>query len=253
MASAKCAYAAVAAPDGKILVERLLSGGNASALAQKILLKLERDRSGGRRSYSMGSDGYAFRFLWGPGGYTFVLLERGFGTDDVWKLLGDVRQRWEARYGEVRALPVMTHDASPFEATLDEVLHEAQRVRALDSGNEELGKVNEKLASVKNVMADSIEQVLERGEKIDLLVDRAERLEQNAFAFSKSSTSLRHTYRWKAIKWKVFLGAAACGALLLILSSACGGGAALAAGCGLRGGATAAAPATDDGFVAVND
>ena len=253
MSATKCVYAAVAAPDGSLLVERSLSSGNADVLAQKILHKLDKgaDRAGGRRSYSMGSDGYAFRFLWGPGGYTFVLLERGISNERVWRLLGQIRERWEARYGEVRALPVPTSDAAPFASSLEELLLAEQR-SALDGGNAELGMVNEKLANVKNVMADSIEQVLERGDKIDHLVDRASQLEQNAFAFTKSSTALRRTYRWQAMRCRVLVGAALVAGLLIVLSSACGGPGALLAGCGLRGGSTVPAAAADGGFEPVD-
>ena len=124
MGGARAVYASVAAPNGELLVERSLTGGNASHLCQRILFKLDKgaDRAGGKRSYAMGSDGYAFRFMWGPGGYTFALLERGFATEDIWATLGRVRSRWEARYGEVRALPVPVADAATFEATLDEML-----------------------------------------------------------------------------------------------------------------------------------
>lgn len=40
--------------------------------------------------------------------------------------------------------------------------------------------------SVKDVMVENIERVLERGEKIELLVDKTERLNQQAFKFEKT-------------------------------------------------------------------
>jgi hypothetical protein len=248
--SARCVYASVAAPNGEILVERSLTGGNASHLCQRILFKLDKsaDRAGGRRSYSMGQDGFTFRFLWGPGGYTFSLLERGLDAEAVWATAGRIRSRWEAQFGEVRALPVPVSEAARFEPALDELLHEAQHQArlqparqsqdqsrsALDAGNDELGAVNAKLGEVKSVMADSIEKVLERGDRIELLVDRAERLEQNAVQFSKGSTALRRDLRWRSIRRRVLMGAVVLGAVLLVLSSVCGGPSSLADGCGLR-------------------
>ena len=265
--SSRCVYASVAAPNGELLVERSLTGGNASHLCQRIHFKLDKgaDRSGGKRSYSMGHDGYAFRFLWGPGGYTFALLEINFSSDLIWSTLGRMRSRWEVRYGEVRMLPVPVSDAATFEATLDELLNEAQHQarqelasgqHALDMGNEELGAVNTKLGEVKNVMADSIEKVLERSDRIDLLVDRAERLEQNAVHFAKSSTALRRDYRWRSIRCRVLMGAAVFCAFLFVVSSWCGGPSAMVAGCGLRhlsalGGSQPAAVAKD-GFEPVD-
>jgi hypothetical protein len=45
--------------------------------------------------------------------------------------------------------------------------------------------------SVKNVMVQNIEKVLERGERIDILVDKTDTLNQASFAFKKRSTELR--------------------------------------------------------------
>jgi hypothetical protein len=39
---------------------------------------------------------------------------------------------------------------------------------------------------VKDVMIENIDRVLERGEKIELLVDKTDRLNQQAFKFEKS-------------------------------------------------------------------
>ena len=76
---------------------------------------------------------------------------------------------------------------------------------------------------MRTVMADSIEQVLERGERIELLVDRAERLEANAVTFAKSSTAMRKSLRWKSIRCYIAGGAAMCGGLWLVLAFSCGG------------------------------
>ena len=43
---------------------------------------------------------------------------------------------------------------------------------------------------VKDVMVENIEKVLERGEKIELLVDKTDRLNQQAFKFEKSVSEL---------------------------------------------------------------
>ena len=41
-------------------------------------------------------------------------------------------------------------------------------------------------------MVENIEKVLERGEKIELLVDKTDRLNQQAFKFESSSRKLKH-------------------------------------------------------------
>lgn len=224
----RCPYACVASPEGEILVERSLSTGNASDLAGRILQRLPRKPDeAGRKSYTMGADGYAFRFAWKAGGPAFVVLERGLGDQVAWRFLGSVRKRWEAQMGSVTS-GLTTMAARPFAATLSELLEDP--VAAAGSGRaaepekpDELVQVNERLEQVRGVMQDSIEKVLERGERIELLVDRADRLERNATTFAKSSNALRRKYRWQNIRCYVFLGVAIVGGLGTVAVSSCGG------------------------------
>ena len=52
-------------------------------------------------------------------------------------------------------------------------------------------QMKSQLGDVKHVMVESIEKVLERGEKIELLVDKTDRLNETAFRFEKSSRQLK--------------------------------------------------------------
>jgi vesicle-associated membrane protein 7 len=46
--------------------------------------------------------------------------------------------------------------------------------------------VQAQIDTVKDVMIENIDRVLERGERIELLVDKTDRLNQQAFKFEKS-------------------------------------------------------------------
>ena len=258
-------FAAAAAPDGDILVSaQATQGGNAYDLAQKILHRLDKDGGGpsNTRSFAMGQDGFMFRFSWAPNGYTFVMLEKDMGDAAVWKALDRCRQRFESAYGEgggtgmpddvVIIFPPVTRDtAMSFKPTLDEMIREANRMPAAAASNsasgngrstaadDELLGVHDRLEQVRNVMADSIDKVIERGEKIDVLVERADRLEANAMTFAKSSTGLKKSLRWRELKFKLLVGAAIVGGLLFVVSSACDG----VFGCLPGGGAVNAAEA----------
>lgn len=50
-----------------------------------------------------------------------------------------------------------------------------------------------------------VEKVLERGERIELLVDRTENLNQAAFKFKKQSTQLKRAMWWKNAKIMIIL------------------------------------------------
>ena len=78
-------------------------------------------------------------------------------------------------------------------------------------------QVQAKLDDVKNVMVQNIENVLERGEKLELLVDKTDKLQHSAFSFHRSSKRLQRAMWLKKMKIYaiMFLGA---GLLILFIS-----------------------------------
>lgn len=54
-----------------------------------------------------------------------------------------------------------------------------------------ISKVKSQIDNVKDVMVSNIDRVLERGEKIELLVDKTDKLNQQAFKFEKSVSLIR--------------------------------------------------------------
>jgi vesicle-associated membrane protein 7 len=64
---------------------------------------------------------------------------------------------------------------------------------AADMTLDNIGAVKSQIEDVKGIMVQNIEKVLERGEKIELLVDKTDRLNQQAFKFESSSRNLRRS------------------------------------------------------------
>ena len=60
-----------------------------------------------------------------------------------------------------------------------------------------LCRVQVEVSEVKGIMVENIEKVLERGEKLDLLVDKTELLQEGAFNFRREAKRLRQSLWWK--------------------------------------------------------
>lgn len=71
-------------------------------------------------------------------------------------------------------------------------------------------------------MVQNIEKVLERGDRIDILVDKTSHLNATSFAFKKRSTALRRQEWWKNIKLMVIIGVVVFLVGYFVLGSACG-------------------------------
>ena len=93
-----------------------------------------------------------------------------------------------------------------------------------DAGNavDNLAAVKNQIEDVKGVMVENIEKVLERGEKIELLVDKTDRLNQQAFKFESSSRKLRQAMWWKNVRWVAFVTLAVGFLLFFVASLLCG-------------------------------
>lgn len=72
-------------------------------------------------------------------------------------------------------------------------------------------------------MIKNIDKVLERGEKIELLVDKTEVLDQHAFKFKRQAKILKRSMWWKNVKLIVIIILILLAITLIILFIACGG------------------------------
>ncbi|PWY89806.1 synaptobrevin-domain-containing protein [Aspergillus heteromorphus CBS 117.55] len=68
-----------------------------------------------------------------------------------------------------------------------------------------LASARREIDSVRDIMTENIERVLERGERIDLLVDKTDRLGGSAHDFRVRSRGLRRRMWWKNVKLMVLL------------------------------------------------
>ena len=68
------------------------------------------------------------------------------------------------------------------------------------SKSDKFAQVKGQLQEVKGIMIDNIEKVLERGERIELLVDRTNDLSDSATDFKFRSKKLKNTVWWKNVK-----------------------------------------------------
>ena len=84
------------------------------------------------------------------------------------------------------------------------------------------GKVKDQLAEVKDVMVENIERVLARGEKIELLVDKSDQLNQSARKFQKSSKNLKNVMWFKNVKMWALIALIVAVLIWLISSFICG-------------------------------
>jgi vesicle-associated membrane protein 7 len=66
--------------------------------------------------------------------------------------------------------------------------------------SDEVTRAQTELNQVKDIMVKNVEQILSRGERIELLVDRTDAMAGQATAFRRGARSVRQTMWWKNVK-----------------------------------------------------
>jgi hypothetical protein len=91
------------------------------------------------------------------------------------------------------------------------------------SGQEDAFKnVQGEIDNVRGIMTENIERVLERGERLDLLVDKTDRLGGSARDFRVRSRGLKRRMWWKNMKLMVMLVVVVIFLLYLMVGMGCG-------------------------------
>ncbi|XP_040949749.1 vesicle-associated membrane protein 721 isoform X2 [Gossypium hirsutum] len=86
-----------------------------------------------------------------------------------------------------------------------------------------LAKIKSQVSEVKGVMMENIEKVLDRGEKIELLVDKTENLHQQAQDFWNTGTKIRRKMWLQNMKIKLIVLGILIALILIIVLSVCHG------------------------------
>ncbi|XP_006349937.1 putative vesicle-associated membrane protein 726 isoform X2 [Solanum tuberosum] len=86
-----------------------------------------------------------------------------------------------------------------------------------------LSKVKAQVSEVKGVMMENIEKVLDRGEKIELLVDKTDNLRSQAQDFRQQGTKIRRKMWYENMKIKLVVFSIILVLILIIILSVCPG------------------------------
>lgn len=94
--------------------------------------------------------------------------------------------------------------------------------RAERGDNDVSGLARQEIEDVRTIMIENVERVLERGERINLLVSKTDRMNNQAVEFRKRTTQARRSMKWEVIKLKVIFALASLVILYLSMGFLCG-------------------------------
>merc|ERR1739845_178607 len=89
-------------------------------------------------------------------------------------------------------------------------------------GADRVTAMREKVKDINDSLMDGIDKILERQEKIDLLVNRSNQLAESSVAFRRDAQSVRRWQWWRRAKIWVCIISLALVVIMVVLFSTCG-------------------------------
>ncbi|KAK6255153.1 hypothetical protein SCA6_016458 [Theobroma cacao] len=182
-----------------ILAEYTEFTGNFTSIAAQCLQKLPASNN----KFTYNCDGHTFNYLV-ENGFTYcVVAVESAGRQVPIAFLERVKEDFNKRYGGGKAA---TATANSLNREFGSKLKEHMQY-CVDHPEEisKLAKVKAQVSEVKGVMMENIEKVLDRGEKIELLVDKTENLRSQAQDFRQQGTKMRRKMWFQNMKIKLIV------------------------------------------------
>lgn len=119
----------------------------------------------------------------------------------VFGFLGDVKDKFKAQFaGSDKKYPAKNEltpkNCAKFNATL------FQETKTYNDNPEadKIGRIKEQIDNVKQVMLENLDNVIERGERIDNLCDKTEQLKEEAIGFHSNARTLKRKMLCRNVK-----------------------------------------------------
>ncbi|XVE63678.1 hypothetical protein DITRI_Ditri07aG0038800 [Diplodiscus trichospermus] len=182
-----------------VLAEFSATQTNASTVARQILDKMKEAKNDSNSLFS--HDSYIFHVKRTDGLTVLSMADDATGRRIPFAFLEDIHQKFVKTYG--RAI----HSASAY-AMNDEFSRILSQQMADFSNNQNAEKLNRlkvEMSQVKGVMIDNIEKVLERGDRLALLVEKTRAMQGDTLGFKRQARRYKSVMWWRDCKFTATL------------------------------------------------
>uniref|UniRef100_A0A453QVQ0 V-SNARE coiled-coil homology domain-containing protein n=1 Tax=Aegilops tauschii subsp. strangulata TaxID=200361 RepID=A0A453QVQ0_AEGTS len=185
---------AVVARGATVLAEHSAAATNAGAVARQVL---ERLPGGGADSHvSYTQDRYVFHAKRTDGITALCMADDAAGRRIPFAFLEDIHGKFVKTYGRA----ALTALAYAMNDEFSRVLSQQMDYYSNDPSADQINRMRGEISQVRSVMIDNIDKVLERGDRLDLLVDKTTTMQGNTVRFKRQARRYRSTTWWRNVK-----------------------------------------------------
>ncbi|CDJ60551.1 hypothetical protein, conserved [Eimeria maxima] len=175
-----------------VLCEHADSEGNFPTVTRLLLCRLPTDKQ--RMSYIY--DRFVFHYIVCDGLTFLTMADDSAGFALPFEFLEAVKQQFLPQYRDAAKTGIALSLQSSFEPTIKTMLESFNSHQTLD----DFRQIRTQIDGIHSVMIDSIDKILQRGERIDLLVDQSEQLNQEAITFRRQARRLKNALWWRNVR-----------------------------------------------------
>lgn len=196
-------YYSLIARETTVLVDYTENTGNFAQISQTILAKIPREDT--KCTYISGD--YHFHVAVEENLVYICMTDEQMGKRTSYMFLEEIKRRFNSGTLKQRARTALSYELKrDFQQVLSSQM-EAFNARGEggDPSVDQLSRVRQDVEEVKGVMTQNIEKVLERGERIDVLLDKTEELDYSANTFRTNAVRIRRKMWWQNTKMCLIL------------------------------------------------
>lgn len=189
--------------------------GNFAEVTEQIIPKIKLDDH--MLTYSHGN--YLIHYICENRIIYMCITDDGFPRSRAFLFLTEVKKKFIQTYGLTVATAIAFAMNSEFSRTLAQDMKHYSESRDVDAISQVHGQIDE----LKDIMVKNIENITNRGERLELLVNQTENLRNNSVTFRQTSRNLARTMFWRSVRMYCLIAAILLFVIYIVISMSCGG------------------------------
>uniref|UniRef100_A0A803TKQ5 AP-3 complex subunit delta-1 n=1 Tax=Anolis carolinensis TaxID=28377 RepID=A0A803TKQ5_ANOCA len=142
-----------------------------------------------------------------------------FERSRAFTFLNEIKKRFQTTYGS-RAQTALPYAMN---SEFSSVLAAQLKYHSENKGSDQVAETQAQVDELKGIMVRNIDLVAQRGEKLELLIDKTENLVDSSVTFKTTSRNLARAMCMKNLKLTIIIAIVSIVIIYIIVSAACGG------------------------------
>ncbi|XP_073042525.1 vesicle-associated membrane protein 711-like [Primulina eburnea] len=183
---------ALVARGSVVLAEFSSASTTANSIARQILEKIPGNND---TNVSYSQDRYIFHVKRTDGLTVLCMADDTAGRRIPFEFLEDIHQKFVRTYGRA----VLSAQAYAMNDEFSRVLGQQMDFFSNDPNADRINRLRGEMSQVRNVMIENIDKVLDRGDRLELLVDKTATMQGNTLRFRKQTRRFRRNVWWRNV------------------------------------------------------